>query len=151
LTRDHKFSEPTLRDKTSKTNITHASDVSSQCLKVLRAHRSTYRGRSYMPFHPRPRNAYLTNFLCKHSSWEEGENVMKERKKNTGWQNDTEKLKMRDQVAVTRLRTGYSRATHRNKMKRTPNSDCPFCSVKVTLEHILWQCKEHRKKDKRVI
>jgi hypothetical protein len=25
--------------------------------------------------------------------WEEGENVMKERKKNMGWQNDTEKLK----------------------------------------------------------
>jgi hypothetical protein len=35
-----------------------------------------------------------------------GENAMKERKKNTGWQNDTKKLKKRDQVAVTRLRTG---------------------------------------------
>jgi hypothetical protein len=31
---------------------------------------------------------------------------MKERKKNMDWQNDTEKLKRRDQVAVTRLRTG---------------------------------------------
>jgi hypothetical protein len=41
--------------------------------------------------------------------WEEGDNAMKERKKNTGWQNDTEKLKRRDQVAVTWLRTGYSR------------------------------------------
>jgi hypothetical protein len=49
---------------------------------------------------------------------EEGDNAMKERKKNTGWQNDTEKLKRRDQVAVTRLRTGYSLATHRNKMKK---------------------------------
>jgi hypothetical protein len=44
---------------------------------------------------------------------------MKERKKNTSCQNDTEKLKRRNQVAVTRLRTGYSRATHRNKMKGT--------------------------------
>jgi hypothetical protein len=31
--------------------------------------------------------------------WEEGENVMKERKKNMGWQNDTKKLIKRDQVA----------------------------------------------------
>jgi hypothetical protein len=36
--------------------------------------------------------------------WEEGENVMKKRKKNMGWQNDTEKLKSRDQVAVTSFR-----------------------------------------------
>jgi hypothetical protein len=61
------------------------------------------------------------------------------------WQNDTEKLKRRDQVAVARLRTGYSRAIHRNKIEGTPNPDCPFCSVKLTQEHILWQlwqCKE---------
>jgi hypothetical protein len=25
-------------------------------------------------------------------SWEEGENAMKERKKNTGWQNDTDPM-----------------------------------------------------------
>jgi ABC-type xylose transport system substrate-binding protein len=31
--------------------------------------------------------------------WEERENAMKERKKKTGWQNDTEKLRRRDQVA----------------------------------------------------
>jgi hypothetical protein len=77
---------------------------------------------------------------------------MKERKKKTSWQNDTEKLKTRDQVAVTRLRTGYSRTTHRNKMEGTPNPDCPFCSAKLTLEHILWQCKEtEEEKDERVI
>jgi hypothetical protein len=35
--------------------------------------------------------------------WEGEENAMKERKKNTGRQNGTEKLKMRDQTAVTRL------------------------------------------------
>jgi hypothetical protein len=47
---------------------------------------------------------------------------MKERQKNISWQNDTEKLKRCDQVAVTRLRTVYSRT--------------------LTLEHIIWQCKE---------
>jgi hypothetical protein len=51
-------------------------------------------------------------------------------------------MKRRDQVSVTRLRTGYSRATHRYKMEGTPDPDCLFCSAKLTLEHILWQCKE---------
>jgi hypothetical protein len=64
---------------------------------------------------------------------------MKKRKKNMGWQNDTEKLKRHDQVVVTSLRTGYSRATHRIKIEGTPDPDCPFCSAKLTLEHILWQ------------
>jgi hypothetical protein len=70
---------------------------------------------------------------------------MKERNKNSGWQNDTEKLKRCNQVAVTRLRTGYSRATHRNKMEGTSDPDCPFCSAKLLLEHILWQCEETEK------
>jgi hypothetical protein len=52
---------------------------------------------------------------------------MKERKKKTGLQNDTEKLKRRNQVAAARLKTGYSRATHRNKSEGTPSPDCPFC------------------------
>jgi hypothetical protein len=30
--------------------------------------------------------------------WEKGENAMKERKKTSGWQNGTEKLKRSDQV-----------------------------------------------------
>jgi hypothetical protein len=55
--------------------------------------------------------------------WEEEVNAIKERNKNnTDWQNDTEKLKRRDQVVV-RLRTGYSRATQRNKMEGTPDPD----------------------------
>jgi hypothetical protein len=70
--------------------------------------------------------------------WEEGENLIKKIKKIMGWQNDTKKLKSRDQAGVTRLRTGYSRATHRNKIEGTPDPDCPFCSAKLTLDHILW-------------
>jgi hypothetical protein len=45
-------------------------------------------------------------------------------------------------VAVARLRTGYSKTTHRNKIEGTPVLECPFFSAKFTLEHILWQCKE---------
>jgi hypothetical protein len=76
------------------------------------------------------------------SRWEEGETAIKKRKKNTGGKNDTEKLKRRDQVAITRLRTGYSRVTHRNIIEGTPDPDCSFCSANLTLEHILWQCQE---------
>jgi hypothetical protein len=66
-------------------------------------------------------------------------------KKNMSWQNDTEKLKRRNQVTVTRLRTGNIRATHRNKINGTPDPECPFCSAKLTLDCILWQCKEIEK------
>jgi hypothetical protein len=62
---------------------------------------------------------------------------MKEIMKNIGWQNDTEKLKRCGQVAVTRLRTGYSRATYRNKIEGTPEPNCPFCIAKLTLENII--------------
>jgi ribosomal protein L37AE/L43A len=27
-------------------------------------------------------------------------------------------------------------------MEGTPDPDCPFCSAKHTIEHILWQCKK---------
>jgi hypothetical protein len=64
-----------------------------------------------------------------------------ERMKNTGWQNDTEKLKRHDR-AVTRLGTRYSKATHRKKKKGTSDPDCTFFSAKLTLAPILWQCKE---------
>jgi hypothetical protein len=59
--------------------------------------------------------------------------------------------KRRDHVAVTRLRTGYSRATHRYKMEGTRDPDCPFCSAKLTLDHILWHgsAKKKRNKDER--
>jgi hypothetical protein len=39
-------------------------------------------------------------------------------------------------MAVTRLRTGYNRATHSNKMEGTPDPDGSFCNPNLTLEHI---------------
>jgi hypothetical protein len=47
---------------------------------------------------------------------------------------------------IARLRTGYSWATHRYKMEGTLDPECPICSAKLTLEHILWQCKETEEK-----
>jgi hypothetical protein len=58
------------------------------------------------------------------------------------WQ--IEKLKMRDQLAVTRLKTdGYSRATHRNKIEGTRDPDCQFCTI-------LWQCKETEEERRKI-
>jgi hypothetical protein len=58
-------------------------------------------------------------------------NVMKERMKNMGWQNDTEKLKRRDQVAVIRLRTGYIGAKHRNKINSPRTQTARFAAQKA--------------------
>jgi hypothetical protein len=46
------------------------------------------------------------------------------------------------ETAIYRLRTGYTRATHGPKMKRVSNLLCPFCNTYLSIDHILWECKE---------
>jgi predicted nucleic acid-binding protein len=67
---------------------------------------------------------------------------MKERKNKPEWTKDTERLGRKNQVIITRIRTGYTRATHSNIIKKLDNTDCPFCNTKLTVEHILWTHKE---------
>jgi hypothetical protein len=43
---------------------------------------------------------------------------------------------------ISRLRTGYTRATHGPKMEGVSNSLCPFYSTYLSVDHILWECKE---------
>jgi hypothetical protein len=57
------------------------------------------------------------------------DNAMQEKKMNTDWQNDTGKLTRCDQMTVTRLRTGCCKATHRNKMERTPRLPVLQCKT----------------------
>jgi hypothetical protein len=45
----------------------------------------------------------------------------------------------REQVVISRLRTGYTRATHSAVMDKEPSMEYPFCAVN---HHILRQCKE---------
>jgi hypothetical protein len=53
-------------------------------------------------------------------------------------------------VVVSRLRTGYTRATHRHVIEKTPSPECSFCGVSLTTEHILWKCTETtREREKR--
>jgi ribosomal protein L37AE/L43A len=38
----------------------------------------------------------------------------------------------------------YTRVTHRQIIEKTDKSDCPFCDLHLTMNHILWQCSETR-------
>jgi hypothetical protein len=53
---------------------------------------------------------------------------------------------MHKEVEKTRLQTGYTMVTHGNKQD---NNECPFCNVRLTVEHIFWNCKETEAKTQR--
>jgi hypothetical protein len=74
--------------------------------------------------------------------WAQGENTMRFRKEIIEWKNDSTNLSRKEQMVVSRLRTGYTRATHRHVIEKTPSPECPFCGMSLTTEHILWECKE---------
>jgi hypothetical protein len=57
--------------------------------------------------------------------WERGDNEKKNRKASASWQNDTVELSRKKQGFISRLRTGYTRATHRNMIEKT---DIPVCA-----------------------
>jgi hypothetical protein len=67
---------------------------------------------------------------------------MKERKPDVDRKEDTKGLPKKEQVAISRLRTGYMRATHGPKMEGVGNPLCPFCNTDLSVDHILWECKE---------
>jgi hypothetical protein len=62
---------------------------------------------------------------------------------------DTNAMKRRDQVVISRLRTGYTRATHSQIINHEPPPECPYCNTKLTTDHILWTCKETEEKRNR--
>jgi hypothetical protein len=64
---------------------------------------------------------------------------MRFRKETVEWKDDSTNLSRKDQVVVSRLRTGYTRATYRHVIEKTPSPECPFCRVLLTTEHILWE------------
>jgi hypothetical protein len=70
-----------------------------------------------------------------------GTDQIRNRKQQRIRKNDTNEMKRRDQVVVSRLRTGYSRATHVQIINHEPPPECPFCHTKITTDHILWNCK----------
>jgi hypothetical protein len=57
--------------------------------------------------------------IIRQERWERGENEMKNRKTSVSWQNDTVQLSRKEQVIISRLRTEYTRATHRHIIEKT--------------------------------
>jgi hypothetical protein len=78
-------------------------------------------------------------FNYRQKRWERGENDMNHRNVSVSWQNDTVELSRKEQVVISRLRTRYTRATHRNIIEKTDIPYCHFCAVGLATDHILWQ------------
>jgi hypothetical protein len=76
--------------------------------------------------------------------WEIGENDMIHRDVSVSWQNNTIKLSRKEQEVISRLRTAYTRATHRHIIEKANITECSFCDVRLTTDHILCQCSETR-------
>jgi hypothetical protein len=74
--------------------------------------------------------------------WENSTTTMKERKPHHIMNTNTITMTRHEQVAISRLRTGYTRATHSAVMDKYPSPECPFCAVNLTTDQILWHCKE---------
>jgi hypothetical protein len=65
---------------------------------------------------------------------------MKERQPDVDRKEDTKRMPRNDQVAISRF--GYTRATHGPKMKWVSNPLCCFYNTYLSVDHILWECKE---------
>jgi hypothetical protein len=47
------------------------------------------------------------------------------------WNKDMKKMKRRDQVIISGLRTGYTMTTHGYILNKEDNNECPFCNVRL--------------------
>jgi hypothetical protein len=65
----------------------------------------------------------------------------RDERKETGRRQE-EGYERKEQVAISRLRTGYTRATHGPKMEGVSNPLCPSCNIYLSVDNILWECKE---------
>jgi hypothetical protein len=54
---------------------------------------------------------------------------MKNRKPDVDRKEDTKGMPKKEQVAISRLRTGYTMANHGPKMEGVSNPLCPFCNI----------------------
>jgi hypothetical protein len=57
------------------------------------------------------------NFKKRNQRWKNGNNEMKERKPDVDRKEDTKGMPRKKQVPISRLRTGYTRATHGPRWK----------------------------------
>jgi hypothetical protein len=83
--------------------------------------------------------------MSRQQRWEKGDNGMRNRKTAASWPNDTAELSRKEQMIISRLGTGYIRATHRHVIEKNDTPNCSF-DVRLTTDQILWQCDETRNK-----
>jgi hypothetical protein len=69
--------------------------------------------------------------------WRNGGNNMKGRKIEQDYDGDTRGMTRREQVVVSRMKTGYTRATHGPRMNGMTDPQCPFCDTGLTVDHVL--------------
>lgn len=54
-----------------------------------------------------------------------------------------------EQVAISRLRMGYTRKSHRHVLERFKRTDysepptCIHCGLEETVEHVIWECPKY--------
>jgi hypothetical protein len=67
---------------------------------------------------------------------------MKERKPDVDRKEDTKGTPRKEQVAISRLRPRYTRATPGPKIEGVGNPLFSFCNTYLSINHILWECKK---------
>jgi hypothetical protein len=67
---------------------------------------------------------------------------MKERKPDVDRKEDTKGVPRKEHVAISRLKTGYTRLTHGRKMEGVSNPHNPIRNTYLSVDHILWECNE---------
>jgi hypothetical protein len=74
--------------------------------------------------------------------WRNGSNNMKGRKIKHEYDGDARGMTRSEQVLISRLRMGYTRATHGPRMNGITDPKCRFCDTGLTVDHVLWDCTE---------
>jgi hypothetical protein len=82
------------------------------------------------------------DFKIRDQRWKKRNNEMKKRKLDFDIKEDTKRMPRKEQMAISRLRTGYTKATHGPKMEGVGNPLCSSCNTDLSVYHILWECKE---------
>jgi hypothetical protein len=77
------------------------------------------------------------DFKKRDQRWKNGNNEMKERKPDVDRKEDTKVMSRKEQVAISKPRTEYTRATHGSKMEGVSNPLCPFYNTYLSVDHIL--------------
>jgi hypothetical protein len=74
------------------------------------------------------------DFKKRDQRWKSGNNEMKERQPNVDIKEDTKGMPRKEQVAISRLRIGYTRVTHGPNMEEVFNPLCPLCNIDLSVD-----------------